>query len=334
MACAPREVQAPEPVALPVAAAPSTIADAEKLDTRSLDRETQRDFNGALDDAKQALTIRERLLPPDDVAIGRSLLRIARVYWMMGNYPELDNASSRALTALEAKLGPDAVDVARALFLRGSVILHERRYRDASPLFDRALAIFEKANGVDVDLFETICNTAVVAHGNSEYQRAITIYQRSLDFGQKRFGAESWRLGWPYGGIGEAYRMMGDYTRARTNLECAVALHEQAPYVRYLSVSLNNLANLHYTVFRDYEKAEQLYRRAIEISESIYGTDDINTGQEYMNLASMLMAKGDFDNGEPLYKKGLDIFERKLGADHKDYVFQVNHLTQLRMRKP
>jgi hypothetical protein len=104
--------------------------------------------------------------------------------------------------------------------------------------------------------------------------------------------------------------------------------------VRHLASALNNLANIHSYTLHDYAKAEPLYRRAIAISEKVYGSDDINTAQEYMNLGGMLCVQNDWTNGEPLYLKGLEVFERKLGTDHAEWVRAKNYLDSLRQRKP
>jgi tetratricopeptide (TPR) repeat protein len=332
-ACTPHEVPiiAPPP-ALTVAS--STIADADRLDALSKEHEAQRDIEGALDDARGALEIRERLLPPGDVEVARTRLRVARVHWMLGQYPQVDTVIGAAFETLETKLGPDHVDVGRALVLRGNVILHDRQYKAARPSFERALAIFEKATGVDEDIYEAMCDLAVCDYGVQDWPSATEIYNRATALGEKHFGKDDWHMAWAIGGIGEVIRMQGDAPRALPYLERAAALQEKSPYVRQLASALNNVANVYSYTMHDYAKAEPLYRRAIGISEGVYGGEDVNTAQEYMNLGGLLFMKGDFGEGERFYLQGLDVFERKLGVDHPEYVRAKSYLASLRSRKP
>jgi tetratricopeptide (TPR) repeat protein len=58
----------------------------------------------------------------------------------------------------------------------------------------------------------------------------------------------------------------------------------------------------------DYDTAEPLYRRALDISERI--GDQAGMASGYHQLAMLAQDRGDYDTAESLYRRALDIFER------------------------
>jgi tetratricopeptide (TPR) repeat protein len=58
----------------------------------------------------------------------------------------------------------------------------------------------------------------------------------------------------------------------------------------------------------DYDAAEPLYRRSLEISERI--GDPRGVGTSNHNLGILAQMRGDYDAAEPLYRRSLEISER------------------------
>ena len=58
----------------------------------------------------------------------------------------------------------------------------------------------------------------------------------------------------------------------------------------------------------DYDAAEPLYRRALEISERI--GDQAGMSASYHQLGMLAQLRGDYDAAEPLYRRSLEISER------------------------
>jgi tetratricopeptide (TPR) repeat protein len=81
--------------------------------------------------------------------------------------------------------------------------------------------------------------------------------------------------------------------------------------------SLNNLANI-YSDLGDYQKAEPLYKRALEIREKVLGPDHPDVSDSLNNLANLYSDLGHYQRAEPLYKRALEIKEKVLGPDHPD----------------
>jgi tetratricopeptide (TPR) repeat protein len=66
----------------------------------------------------------------------------------------------------------------------------------------------------------------------------------------------------------------------------------------------------------DYEAAQPLYQRALDIREQALGPKHPDTATSLNNLAGLLQAQGDYEAAQPLYQRALDILEARLGPDH------------------
>src|SRR4030095_16641933 len=75
-----------------------------------------------------------------------------------------------------------------------------------------------------------------------------------------------------------------------------------------------------------YDQAIPPGERAIEIRESILGTDHPLVANSITNLGEILRFKGDYTRAEQLHKRALEIREKKLGAEHPDAASSLNNL--------
>jgi len=68
------------------------------------------------------------------------------------------------------------------------------------------------------------------------------------------------------------------------------------------AISYNNLAEL-YRNIGEYQKAEPLYLKALNIREKILGEEHPSTATSYNNLAGLYRNIGEYQKAEPLYLK-------------------------------
>ncbi len=86
--------------------------------------------------------------------------------------------------------GPDHPDVATSLNNLAELYDSKGEYGRAEPLYQRALAIFEKALGPDhPDVASSLNNLAELYQAKGEYDRAEPLYQRALAISGKSAGA-------------------------------------------------------------------------------------------------------------------------------------------------
>ena len=130
----------------------------------------------------------------------------------------------------------------------GSALHDAGKYRQAEPLFQRALKIREKVLGAEhPDVASSLNNLALLYKTQGLYEKAEPLFQRSLKIREKVLGAE----------------------------------HPD------IAESLNNLAEL-YKTQGYYEKAEPLYQRALKIMEKSLGKNHPNTKTVQKNYDTLL----------------------------------------------
>jgi CHAT domain-containing protein/Tfp pilus assembly protein PilF len=162
-------------------------------------------------------------------------------------------------------------------------------YEKALPLYQRALAIREKALGPEHPATAiSLGSLAVLYEDLGAYDQALALQQRALKIYEKARGPE----------------------------------HPDT------ALSLNNLAVL-YRDLGQYDQALLLYQRALAIREKALGPEHIDTANSLNNLAILYQAMGAYGQALPLYQRTLQIVEKSLGPEHPHAIATVNNLGSL-----
>ncbi|HLL83720.1 MAG TPA: tetratricopeptide repeat protein, partial [Longimicrobium sp.] len=130
--------------------------------------------------------------------------------------------------------------------------------------------------------------------------------------------------------LGGLYWARGDFARAETVLQRALAIHEATVSTNHPDVasSLDRLAVLYQTQGL-YGRAEPLHKRALAIQEAVLGRRHADVATSLNHLAILYRAQGLYARAEPLQKRALLIRETALGTNHPDVAFSLNNLTNL-----
>ncbi|CAL5219862.1 g1780 [Coccomyxa viridis] len=89
------------------------------------------------------------------------------------------------------------------------------------------------------------------------------------------------------------------------------------PHHPNLADSLSNLAIL-YNQSGEYDKAQPLYERALQIYQTVHGPDHPDVAHTLTDLAVLHLEQGHEEQGRPLLERALVIQEAALGPDHPD----------------
>lgn len=277
---------------------------------------------------KEALAIRERLLPPSDPDVAEALLERGDILVYMGDYAQAEVLLKRALAIREKALGPDPLAVAECLNDLGELYRVQGEYDTAEPLYKRSLAIREKALGPDhVAVAESLNNLALVYISQDNFEEGERLILRALKIFEGSFGPEDWNVGTLVNNLGMIYYMRGQYGKAEPFLDRALQIREKVlgPGHRDVAQSLNNLGLLLGRRCR-FAEAEALMRRALEIDERALGPDHIDVLEILNNLGELYYAAGKYSQAEACFQRSLAIGERTLPPDHYDIGQSLNDL--------
>jgi tetratricopeptide (TPR) repeat protein len=210
-------------------------------------------------------------------------------------------------------------------------LYQQGRYAEAIPLYQRSLAILEKALGPEhPNVASNLNNLALLYHSLGDYAKAEPLYQRALAIDEKALGLEHPNVATDLNNLAALYDHMGAYAKAEPLLQRALAIREKVlgPEHPDVAFSLNNLAGLYYSL-GEYAKAEPLYQRALAIYEKALGPEHPAVATSLNNLAELYGAMGAYANAEPLYQRALAIREKVLGPEHPAVAASLNNLALL-----
>lgn len=202
-----------------------------------------------------------------------------------------------------AETAESANDLGELRYLQG-------RYDDAERLWREALAARASAVGPESpDAAETLNNLGVLARRRGDSDEAQRLLYEALRIRRRTAADES-------GGAPKTERAR----RAARN---------------DVAQTLNNLAGLHRdrSTPEEYDRAEQLYREALEIRTAVFGEMHPEIGKMYNNLGKLLQEKGDLAGADQALRQALAILRREggLGQEHQYIARLLHSLAEVRM---
>jgi tetratricopeptide (TPR) repeat protein len=212
-------------------------------------------------------------------------------------------------------------------------------YSSARPLFERALALREKALGSDhPDTALSLNNLGGLLFSQGDLAEARPYYESALVIREKALGSDHPNTAESLNNLGGLFYSQGDLAGARPYYERALAIREKAlgSDHRETATSLNNLGGL-LDSQGDLAGAQPYYERALAIREQVLGPDHPDTATSLNNLGYLLRAQGDLAGARPFYERALDILERSLDIAHPSTrtvaANTASLLDQLKLRK-
>lgn len=95
----------------------------------------------------RSLSVREKVLDPDNVVLGPANNNLATPYHQLGRYADAEAHYKRALAIWEKSPGPDHPDVGTALFNLGSAYRLQSKFADAEISYRRGVEITIQRSG-------------------------------------------------------------------------------------------------------------------------------------------------------------------------------------------
>ena len=194
---------------------------------------------------------------------------------------------------------------------------HRARYREAEPLYKRALAIREEQMGAEhPDTARSLNNLAGLYDTQGKYAEAEPLYARALRIYEQRLGREHPDTIIILNNVALFLNAQKRYEDAEPLLRRALAVRKQQLRGEHLETaqSLDALAQVCEHVGKD-EEAQVLYRRALAIYEGQLGEENGYTLMVLNRLASLYVKQERYREAEPLLKRILMVCEEMLGEE-------------------
>ena len=273
--------------------------------------------------AKRSLEIRERVFPPGDASIGRSLATLGAVKMSKGELEEGEKQLSRALAILEAKEGPDSLTLARAksdygqvLFWKGESARAEKNERGVYETYRRVL-------GDDNALTAThLRNLAVLLDELDRLDESEKAYRDSQAVLTKRLGPD-------HANLGSSYANLAVLLGRRGKPQEAEALYKRSLEIRRKTLGPNHpmlgqtlqLTALFYLNQGRLDESEATYGEALALFRAI-NPKHFEIGKCNNGLALIASRRGDYAKAEKTLEEVEVLFREVLGEKHP-FTWQV-----------
>jgi len=220
----------------------------------------------------------------------------------------------------------------------GRLYYADGRYAEAGQMFDRALAATENDAGTDARALLPFLNSvALLSRQTADYSRARMIADRAAALAESHNAAQTLEGATAFANLGEIAELQGDIAEARKWLSKALSTREclLGPEHPLVAETLSDLA-LTYRMERQFEKAAELYRRALGILEATPETTlaSRSLGSVLNNLGQVEAEEGHLKEAEQTLRKSVTELERTVGAQHPNTAAGLANLANvLRSRR-
>ncbi len=284
---------------------------------------------------RQALHIRQKIFGVKHPLIARSLIHLALLLKITGDYEKAEQLVDRALQIYEKVLGTEHSETVDALNHLASLVQLQGDYEEAELLYREVLKIRENVLGTEHSLtVQSMNNLALLLQEQGQYDNAKILYQNALKIRKNVLGWAHFDTVQSINNLALLFQHQGQYQRAEWLYRKAFKLREQLLDINHPATvsSLNSLALL-LADKGDYKGAEPLYRQALKIREKVLGEEHPNTATSLNNLGLLLQYKGDYEGAEALFRKALKICKKCEGKEHPSTATALNNLALLLKKK-
>ena len=249
--------------------------------------------------------------------------------YQAGQYAEASAMTEEALRHALETFGQDDVNVAKYQHNLARLYTLQHREAEAELLYQRSLAIVERALGANHPQVASILEGYAAlerAMGNmaqTESMEARLKKIRAADPAQK----QRWQQ---LSAQVEELSQNGRYADAVGVAKEALKVAEETFGANHpnLARSLSDLAEL-YRVTGQLAQAESLHQRALSIREKALGPRHPDVAQSLSTLGHLYKAQGNFAKAKASYERALAIYEEALGKDDFAAANTLNSLAEL-----
>ena len=206
------------------------------------------------------------------------------------------------------------------LGLKACSILDKEQVQDYLSEIDKHSALFSDDENILGDY-------ADVHMKFGQYDKAIDIYQKSIDIQLEKQLIDNPKLATIYSKIGWMNFLKGKYDKAlEFNQKCLdIEIKTLGIEHHFVGSSFINIANLLHTR-GDLERAHDLFQKGLDILIKNKGVAHPDVATSYNNIGLLWKDKGEYDKALELYQKCLNIRLRNLGEDHEDVATTYNSM--------
>jgi CHAT domain-containing protein/Tfp pilus assembly protein PilF len=249
------------------------------------------------------------------------------------NRGEYDAAMPKAKRALEMRrriFGPEHPNVAAALNNLAYILFKQNDDSKAQPLYEQALAIFEKTKTESPDAASTLNNFGLLRYRQNDRANAEQLFRRALAMLEKLpQGTERPMAATIMSNLALVFVERGELGPAEQLFRRALSVQEKqfAPDNPALIPTLNYIASTIYQT--NHVEAMKLLNRALEIVDKNFKEDPPEALPVISNLVTLYLEEGNYEQAERLAQRNLALVDRNPGNDSYYIAVGYNSVAQV-----
>lgn len=231
------------------------------------------------------------------------------------DYTQAAHAFERALQTAQKKGTVGELGVALASNDLANTYATLGRYREAEPLYRKAIAIWRKTlGGIHPHVATALNNLAVLCGRTGRFREAERLYDEALSVHQRMSAGSQTLVATDMNNLALLYAQERKYSAAEKMFRRAIDLGSSSqPPHDHLPEFLNNLGSM-YLVLGRLGEAAALFERALEMQESGgMPPDDPRIALTLRYMGDVEMQRHNYDRARDLYLRALREFEEHFG---------------------
>ena len=257
---------------------------------------------------------------PESLEKAEALDLLVESIWQAGRYSNLDGRRlAEQAVAMKEKLNAPEASQAKSLFHLAAWYSTTGNHAEAKPLFERTLAMRERALGPnDPDVAFTLNVFGASRTAAGDYREARRLLERGLTIRETVLGPTHLDVAGSLNNLAVLMERTGNLSQCRNLVERALAIWEKElpPGHPRIGLGVANLAFLNASL-GDHAKARPLFERALTIQEKVNPTSPA-VALTLRNLAQSLINLGQLEQARPHLERSLAMFEKAYGPNHRD----------------
>ena len=268
---------------------------------------------------EQALTLRRRVLGPDNPKTIETMLSLGLTALVQDKYAEAEEIDNRALEISRRVLGPENPVTLKCTSAVVNLYLAQHKAAQTEALAKQALEISRRVLGPEhPDTLHAAGNLAASYAGQGKYAQDAALLAPVLEISRRVLGPEHPETLDYMRGLSYAYVMQGKEAQADEMDQQLLQILRRDLGPEH-PVTLTALYNVTAGDLREGKnaEAEELASDALEIKRRIFGPEDRRTLNSMRQLAEAYQGQGRYAEAEELDAKVLEIGRRLQGPEDR-----------------
>lgn len=260
---------------------------------------------------------------------------IGNVYKGLGRYDEAGKILERAVTLQQKYSGENKSEIAHYMNDYAQALARQEKHEEAYKYHSEALEILKNQYGeehpkVAASMLQMASWTPVTG-----LKQAAELRRKALTIRKNHYGKDHLLTAEAYMALGNAHRSLAQPQQALDLFDKAIQIRKSSlgPDHPEVAESMIFKADIYHLYELNPEKAETLYRDALQIQENALGKMHHSKLHGLSSLARLLSLKGDHEEAVQLYQESLEIRKHVFGDNHPAIAEGMGHLATGYMRK-